>query len=53
MKKDFLNYLKSVQRSDGTISGYDSDLNIFFVWVLWTSHARFYVASWTKLRWYC
>lgn len=34
LKKDFLNYLKSVQRSDGTISGYDSDLNIFFVWVL-------------------
>lgn len=34
LKKDFLNYLKSVQRSEGTIQGYDSDLNIFFVWVL-------------------
>lgn len=34
LKKDFLNYLKSVQRSDGTIAAYDSDLNIFFVWVL-------------------
>lgn len=34
LKKDFLNYLKSVQRSEGTIAAYDSDLNIFFVWVL-------------------
>ena len=34
LKDDFLNYLKSVQRSPGTIHGYSSDLDIFFVWVL-------------------
>lgn len=32
LKKDFLSYLRSVQRSPGTINGYDNDLNIFFVW---------------------
>lgn len=34
LKNDFLEYLKSVQRSPGTISGYSNDLDIFFVWVL-------------------
>ena len=34
LKKDFLLYLKSVQRSPGTIEGYDSDLNIVFVYIL-------------------
>ena len=34
LKEDFLSYLKSVQRSPGTISGYSNDLDIFFVWVL-------------------
>lgn len=34
LKKDFIVYLKSVQRSDGTISGYNSDLEIFFTYVL-------------------
>lgn len=34
LKEDFINYLKSIQRSPGTCSGYDSDLDIFFVWVL-------------------
>lgn len=34
LKKDFLDYLKSVQRSAGTIKGYDNDLDIFFVYCL-------------------
>lgn len=34
LKKDFLDYLKSIQRSPGTINGYDNDLNIFFVYCL-------------------
>lgn len=34
LMKDFLNYLKSIQRSEGTRAGYESDLLIFFVWLL-------------------
>ena len=34
LKQDFLLYLRSVQRSEGTISGYESDLNIVFVYIL-------------------
>jgi integrase len=34
LKDDFLMYLRSVQRSDGTIAGYASDLEIFFTYVL-------------------
>lgn len=34
LKEDFLEYLKSIQRSTGTISGYSNDLDIFFVWVM-------------------
>lgn len=34
LKNDFLDYLRSIQRSNGTISGYSNDLDIFFVWVL-------------------
>lgn len=32
LKNDFLSYLKSVQRSPGTINGYENDLDIFFVY---------------------
>lgn len=38
LKNDFLEYLKSIQRSEGTIAGYSNDLDIFFVWVL--THAN-------------
>lgn len=31
LRDDFLNYLRSIQRSDGTILGYKNDLDIFFV----------------------
>ena len=34
LKDDFLLYLRSVQRSEGTISGYDSDLNIVMTYIL-------------------
>lgn len=34
LKKEFLDYLKSVDRSDGTIKQYASDLDIFFCWNL-------------------
>lgn len=31
---DFLSYLKSIQRSDGTCTGYKHDMSVFFVWIL-------------------
>lgn len=34
LKVDFINYLRSIQRSQQTISGYSNDLDIFFVWLL-------------------
>lgn len=34
LKKDFLSYLKSIQRSDGTIKGYSNDLDIVLVFIL-------------------
>ena len=43
LKNDFLEYLKSVQRSSGTISGYSNDLDIFFVWVLQNARNKFFV----------
>lgn len=43
LKNDFLEYLKSVQRSSGTIAGYSNDLDIFFVWVLKNARNKFFV----------
>lgn len=34
LKDEFIDYLRSINRSPGTCAGYDSDLQIFFVWVL-------------------
>lgn len=34
LKDDFLEYLRSIQRSPLTINGYANDLDIFFCWVL-------------------
>lgn len=34
LQKDFLDYLKSTHKSQGTINGYKNDLEIFWVWVL-------------------
>ena len=33
LEEDFLHYLESIQRSEGTIKGYRNDLDIFFVYV--------------------
>ena len=43
LKNDFLTYLKSVQRSTGTIDGYSHDLDIFFVWNLQNNSNKFFV----------
>lgn len=45
--KDFLDYLKSVQRSETTIEAYRSDIEIAFVWCLQHNHNAFFV-DWTK-----
>lgn len=34
LQSDFLDYLKSTHKSEGTIKGYDNDLDIFWVWVM-------------------
>lgn len=34
LKDDFLNYLRSLKRSEGTIKGYDNDLMIVFTYIL-------------------
>lgn len=34
LKEDFLEYLKSLRRSSGTLAGYDNDLNIVFTYVM-------------------
>lgn len=44
---DFLDYLRSVQRSETTIAGYENDLQIAFVWCLLHNENAFYV-DWTK-----
>lgn len=45
--QDFLDYLKSVQRSEETIRQYKSDIEIAFVWNLQNNSNRFFV-KWTK-----
>lgn len=42
LKKDFLDYLKSIQRSPKTIVGYENDLDIFFVWNLRHNGDKFF-----------
>ena len=44
---DFLKYLRSVQRSETTINGYDNDIKIAFVWCLQYNDNKFFV-DWTK-----
>lgn len=34
LKKEFITYLRAINRSEGTIGQYSSDLDIFFCWVL-------------------
>ena len=44
---DFVDYLRSVQRSETTIKGYISDIQIAWVWCLQHNDNRFYI-DWTK-----
>ena len=44
---EFLNYLRSVQRSETTIAGYENDIHIAFVWCMEQNDNRFFV-DWTK-----
>lgn len=42
LKEDFIEYLRSVQRSPKTIYCYDNDLDIFFVWNAQHNHNKFF-----------
>lgn len=44
---EFLDYLRSIKRSNGTIEQYRSDINIAFVWNLQNNNNKFFV-DWTK-----
>lgn len=44
---DFLDYLRSIQRSETTIAGYDNDIQIAWVWCLQNNDNKFFV-DWTK-----
>lgn len=44
---DFLDYLRSVQRSETTIHGYNNDIQIAFVWCLEHNNNAYFV-NWTK-----
>lgn len=45
--EDFKDYLRSIQRSETTIAGYDSDIQIAWVWCLQHNNNTFFV-NWTK-----
>jgi len=45
LQNDFLGYLESIDRSPKTITQYENDLNIFFVWNLENNENKFYVDS--------
>lgn len=42
LKQDFIEYLRSVQRSPKTIAGYSNDLDIFWVWNLQNNGNKFF-----------
>lgn len=44
---DFLDYLRSIQRSETTINGYENDIQIAWVWCLQNNKNEFFV-NWTK-----
>lgn len=44
---DFLNYLRSLSRSENTIAGYQNDIQIAWVWALRYNENKFFV-DWTK-----
>lgn len=43
LKKDYMSYLDSIQRSIKTIKSYDNDLDIFFVWNLQNNDNKFFI----------
>lgn len=43
LAEDFYNYLRSVKRSANTIAGYESDLNIYWVWNLLNNGNKFFI----------
>lgn len=45
--RDFLDYLRSLQRSETTINGYENDIQIAWVWCLEHNDNKFFV-DWTK-----
>ena len=45
--RDFLDYLRAVQRSETTINGYENDIQIAWVWCLQHNDNKFFV-EWTK-----
>jgi len=45
--RDFINYLRSIQRSETTIYGYENDILIAWVWCLQNNDNKFFV-DWTK-----
>ena len=47
LMNEFLNYLRSVQRSETTIRGYENDLQIAFVWCMENNDNKFFI-DWTK-----
>lgn len=42
LKKDFISYLRSIQRSPKTIYCYENDLDIFFVWNYQYNNNKFF-----------
>lgn len=42
LAEDFYNYLRSVKRSENTIAGYKSDLEIYWVWNLQHNNNKFF-----------
>ena len=45
--KDFLSYLKAVQRSETTIHGYENDIQIAWVWCLQNNDNKYFI-DWSK-----
>jgi integrase len=43
LKDEFILYMQSEQKSEGTIKGYCNDLDIFFVWLLQNANNKYFV----------
>lgn len=47
LKNDYLDYLRSIQRSEATVNAYSSDIDIAWVWCLQHNDNKFF-PEWTK-----